>query len=328
MRSDHEIRCRECGGLLVVSDYGELVCSNCGLIVDVVYMSPLFEIEPLSDFTASSKVYVNPDGKPIRNDGLGSIILRCKGQFKDHRGAILDSKKFSKLKNINDLCLKFNLNKTKINALNVLNRVCSLLRVPRSVYERSCYIYVKAFKHSRGVGSSYLIAAASLIIAARELEYPLTLSEVSDSFTKIGHRVIVRSLSKAISMILERLKLKYRVPNPQSYIPKIISRLRSNYRVKRLLDDYEIDHREYFLLLERESYRILCFMDDKLKLGKNPYLLAVSTVYVSDKIITKKLGLRPMLSQKLLSIYLGSTEYTIRHHSKVIMKIVRRVLES
>lgn len=328
MESSNEMKCKECGGVLVISDYGELVCSNCGLIVDVVYKSPLFEIEPLSDFTASSKVYVNPDGKPIRSDGLGSIILRCKGQFKDHRGTILDYKRFSKLKSVNDLCLKFNLNKTKINALNVLNRVCSLLHVPRSVYERACYLYLKAFKQSRDAGSSYLIAAASLIIAARELKYPLTLSEVSDSFMKIGHRVILRSLSKAISMILEDLNLEYRVPNPQNYIPKIISKLRANYRVRRLLDDYEVDCQEYFLLLERESYKILNFMDERFKAGKNPYLLAVSIVYVSDKIVSKKLGLKPLLSQKLLSIYLGSTEYTIRHHSKSILRMIRGVLES
>lgn len=324
---DDNRKCNECGGVLVVSDYGELVCSNCGLIVDVIYKPPLFEIEPLSDFTASSKVYVNPDGKPIRSDGLGSIILRCKGQFKDRRGAVLDFRRFYKLKSINDLCLKFDLDKTMIGALNVLGRVCSILCVPRSIYERACYIYIKAFKRSRGVSSSYLIAAASLVIAARELKYPLTLNEVSDAFSKIGHRVILRSLSKAISLIFDDLKLEYRIPSPQNYIPKVISMLRSNYRVRRLLDDYEIDPERYFVLLEKISYKILNFIDERFRLGKNPYLLAVSTVYVSDKIVAKRLQSKPLLSQKLLSAYLGSTEYTIRHHSKSILKLIRGLLE-
>lgn len=303
---------------MVLSKYGEWVCARCGLVDDQLLLPPLFEIEPLSDFSASFKIYVSPDGKPIKRDGLGSVILRCKGQFKDSKGNVLSYKRFSKLQRTHTLYSRSASMKVGSNAMDSLRRACASMDVPAHVYERSCYIYLKALKCVKSKGSSYSLAAASLLIASRELKYPLTLREVVHLFSSMGHRVVPRTVSRLAAEILNKLGIKHVSRSPEDYLPKIINELRNVKRVKRQLEDLGLDGDKYFVLLSQKAYFVFNLLGNRIKVGKNPYLLAVSVIYVADKLVAKELNCKPLLSQKLLAVHLNSTEYTIRQHYKII----------
>ncbi len=322
--TDKRFRCKECGGSLTISEYGELVCTNCGLVNDKIYLPPLFEIEPLSDFSATSKVYVSPDWKPTRSDGLGTIILRCRNFLKKDRSNISNYIRFMKLSYIHEIYSRDPFYKSTLNAFYALRRACSNLRVSSHIFQRASYIFLKAIKHVREAGSSYVIAAASLLIAVRDLNYPITLREIASTFSQMGHRVLAKSISKAAILIARRLNINWKLRRVEDYLPRIVNNLKFIYEVNHRINDLEIDKDTYFNSLLNVSYKIAKILDDKIRMGKNPYLLAISIVYIADKIIAKELNCKPILSQKTLAIHLKSTEYTIRQHFKIINEILKR----
>lgn len=316
------MKCKECGGRLIVSDYGELVCSECGLVHEKIYLQPLFEIEPLSDFSAVEKLYVNPDGKPLRKEDLGSTFIHINGKLKDNRGKEINKQRFFRLKRVNTIYVKKH--DRSIDAVMTLLRVCSLLNIPKSVYERAGYICNKILSGKRRVGTTYQLAAASLIIASREHKYPLTLKDVIRIFRELGHKVSAKSIMRITSEILNELSIKTIAIEPKDYMTRIMNILKSNIEINRRVI-YFTGRRveEYYNRLMNYSLSIYERIDEKFRIGKNPYLLAVSIVYIADKLVCKELNCQPILSQKLVSEVLGSTQYTLRQHMKYLNKVVK-----
>jgi len=312
------IKCKECGGRLVISDHGELVCSNCGLVNDKIYLPPLFEIEPLSDFSAPNRVYVSPDGKPIKDGWLGSVIIG----FRDLSNRVEDSEKILKFMRLSSLHHLSSIApyKSLLGALCSLRRACSNLGVPKHVFHRASYIYLKAMKQAKKFGSSYRIAAASLLLAVRELGYPVTLKEIVDAFSKMGHRVVARTLLKTAFLISRKLNIDWKFSAIGNYIPRVINELKNNERIIEKLRENKINQEHYFNELIKLSYKISNILSKHIKMGKNPYLMAVSIVYTADKVIAQQHGYKPVLSQKALAMSLKTTEYTIRQHFKIISK--------
>lgn len=318
--------CKECGGKLVISDYGELVCSNCGIVYDKIYIQPLFEIEPLSDFSAIEKLYVSPDGKPIQKSGLGSTFIKVKGAFRDKRGKEVDKVRFTKLQKIDLLYTRGNLYKVH-NATITLQKVCTILKIPRHIYERACYLSNKALSTNKHLGTTYQIAAASLLIALKELKYPITLRDVALTFYNIGHKVTAKSIMRVTNKISNELSLKKALRRPEDYIIRAINVMKSNDNLNRkILFFTNMKTDEYYTLLLKYSYEIYNKVNETYKIGKNPYLLAVSIVYVANKALCKKIGCQPIISQKDAAEILGSTEYTIRQHYKYLSEIIKDVI--
>ncbi|MEM3393433.1 MAG: transcription initiation factor IIB family protein [Candidatus Methanomethylicia archaeon] len=320
--SELSLKCKECGGKLVVSEYGEVVCSECGLVHEKVYLQPLFEIEPLSDFSAIEKLYVSPDGKPLRVEGLGSTFIKVKGKFRDVRGKDIENPHFLKLKKIDAIYVK---SRCKgLDASLSLRRVCSILNIPKNVYERASYIYGKILNVNKYFGTSYQLTAAALLIASRELKHPLTLRDLISIYRKLGHKISAKSIMRIVSSISTELSIKKVLRTPKDYLLHIINKLKANDIINRKIIYFTgKSPEEYYTELINYSSKIYELIDERFRIGKNPYLLATSIVYVADKVLCREKGYyQPVLSQKLVAETVGSTEYTIRQHCKYLDKIV------
>ncbi|MCS7097196.1 MAG: transcription initiation factor IIB family protein [Candidatus Methanomethylicia archaeon] len=315
-------KCKECKGKLVVSEHGEIVCSECGLVHERTYLQPLFEIEPLSDFSAIEKVYVSPEGKPFRGRGLGSTFIKVKGKLIDGKGKEVKETRFYRLKKINFMYVKSK--HRGIDALTTLRRVCSLLNIPKNVYERASYIYSKIINFDEYLGTTYQLTASSLILALRELQHPITLQDVIRTYREMGHKVSVKSVIRIMSKIRETMSIKNILRNPRDYLPRIINMLKSKEYINRKIFYFTgKSSEEYYTQLTLIANKTFNLIDERFRMGKNPYLLAVSIVYIADKIICKKLGCQPIISQKLAAEVLGSTEYTIRQHYKYLSNLLK-----
>jgi len=314
-------KCKECGGRLIISDYGELVCLECGLVHERVYLQPLFEIEPLSDFSAVEKLYVSPDGKPLRKEDLGSTFINIKGKLKDSKGREINEQRFLRLGKVNTIYVRKH--DKSLNAVMTLLRVCSLLNIPKSVYERAGYICNKVLNDKKKIGTTYQLAAASLIVASREHKYPLTLKDVVKIFRELGHKISVKSIMRITSNILREFSVKSITMEPKDYLTKIIHILKSNEEInRRVIYSTGKKPDEYYNSLMNYSLSIYEKIDEKFRIGKNPYLLAVSIIYFADKLLCKKLNCQQILSQKLISEVLGSTQYTLRQHMKYLNRLI------
>ena len=81
-----------------------------------------------------------------------------------------------------------------------------------------------------------------------------------------------------------------------------------------------LDMTDYLSRLERLSEGLLGSIPPVKRSGRNPFLLAASSVYVSSAIISKEKGIDNLFTKTEFSREVGIAEYTLRSHLAEIFK--------
>ena len=77
---------------------------------------------------------------------------------------------------------------------------------------------------------------------------------------------------------------------------------------------------EYQHNLLKASYKIADSIETTNIGGRNPFIFAVSIIYVADKKVAEEFDKRYVLTQKLLSKITGVAAYSIRDHYCKLLK--------
>ena len=310
---------------------GEYVCCKCGLVTDKQYVNSSFKItnnESQSKFN-SSKHYVALGERVNVIDGMGSYIdYQYSNFFIDKNGNPISSKNqnlFKRLKYKHNARAKLDKKETNFRALNTLNKIASKLELKDNIRDRAAYFYQKIVKNEkkRQITNHLTLAALCLLLAAREFKEngPLTVQEIANTFIKYGHRVSPRSiiqLSLKLKPIFPNL-FKRRSRKSEEYMPRIISSIINSKEVRQRLQLKNIDLNFYERNLLKESMAILKKLDNASRGGRNPFILAVATVYAADQKISQKFQMKSILTQKILSKCTQTAEYSIRDHWRTLL---------
>ncbi|NHI93286.1 MAG: hypothetical protein EAX96_12380 [Candidatus Lokiarchaeota archaeon] len=308
---------------------GEYVCCKCGLVTDKQYVNSSFKMtnyDSQSKFN-SSKHYVALGDRINVIDGMGSYIdYQYSNFFVDKNGQPISCKNqslFKRLKYKHDIRAKLSNKETDFRALNTLNKIASKLELKDNIRDRAAYFYQKIIRNEMKITNHLTLAALCLLLAAREFKEngPLTVQEIANTFKKYGHRVSPRSI------IQLSLKIKPEFPNifnkksrkSEEYMPRIISNVMNFQEIKSRLKSKNIDLRFYERNLLNESMNILKNLDNKSRGGRNPFILAVATVYAADQKISEKYRFKSILTQNLLSRCTQTAEYSIRDHWRTLL---------
>ena len=310
---------------------GEYVCCKCGLVTDKQYVNSSFKItnyDSQSKFN-SSKHYVALGDRINVVDGMGSYIdYQYSNFFIDKNGNPISSKNqnlFKRLKYKHNARAKLGNKETNYRALNTLNRAASKLELKDNIRDRAAYFYQKIVKNEekKEITNHVTLAALCLLLAAREFKEngPLTVQEIANMFKKLGHRVSPRSI------IQLSLKLKPKFPEifmkksrkSEEYLPRIISSVINSRTVISRLNMKKVDIEFYERVLYKESSSILKKLDYDARGGRNPYILAVATIYAADQKISQKYKIKSILTQKILSNCTKTAEYSIRDHWRTLL---------
>ncbi|MEX2706248.1 MAG: hypothetical protein Q6352_013495 [Candidatus Freyrarchaeum guaymaensis] len=324
---EERMLCPECSGTLVLHS-GEYVCGNCGLVVSKQYLPPVFKIGAENSANTHHNQYIALGNRMHIVDGMGSYIdFQRTPFFYDGQGAPLSSDKqalYRKLKFRYSLRLRIGRKESDYRALRSLNHVASMLQISDSIRDRAAYLYQKAVKKiNKKISNHILLVAACLFYAIREYKElaPVTIQEVVKNFKKLGHRL---SVKKVIRIALElRTLFIYKHPEirkSEDYLPRIISSVTASPIVENRLKERGFTVEEYRNLLTQKSYSVLHKIDNINRGGRNPYIFAVSAVYCADRIISKKIAKRPILTQKILARITNVAEYSIRDHYTSVLK--------
>ncbi|MEM3593805.1 MAG: hypothetical protein QXS27_03665, partial [Candidatus Jordarchaeaceae archaeon] len=111
-----------------------------------------------------------------------------------------------------------------------------------------------------------------------------------------------------------------KIRKSEEYLPRIVSDIVSSPLVENRLRERFLTAEEYRNLLLQKSYSILTEIDSANRGGRNPYIFAVSTVYCADRMLSKKTGKKPILTQKILAKIAKVAEYSIRDHYTSVLK--------
>ncbi|MFB6267668.1 MAG: transcription initiation factor IIB family protein [Halodesulfurarchaeum sp.] len=285
-----EIECPECesGGHVNLVDDGELVCEDCGLVIEEQQIDRGPEWRAFNHQERQSKSRVGaPTTQTMHDKGLTTTI---DWKNKDAYGRSLSSEKRTQMhrlrkwqerirtKDAGERNLQF--------ALSEMDRMASALGVPRSVREVASVIYRQALSEDLIRGRSIEgVSTASLYAACRKEGIPRSLNEVA-AVSRVGRKEIGRTYR----YISQELNLGMKPVDPVKYVPRFASELG-------LSEDVQNKATEIIKVTAEEG----------LLSGKSPTGYAAAAIYAASLLCNEK------KTQREVAKVAQVTEVTIRN---------------
>jgi len=290
---DEVTRCPECNSTHLVRDYerGELVCEECGLVLDEQFIDQGPEWRAFDAEQGEKRARTGaPMTYTIHDKGLSTEIG---WKNKDSYGKSIPTRNRAQLYRLRKWQRRIRVsNATERNlafALSELDRMASGMGLPRNVRETAAMIYRKAVTKNLIRGRSIEgVVAASLYAACRQCNVPRTLDEIA-SASRVGRKEIGRTYR----FMTRELKLKLMPTSPQDYISRFCSELKLSGEV------------------QSKSTEILKQADDKeLTSGRGPTGVAAAAIYIASILANER------RTQREVADIAGVTEVTIRNRYK------------
>ncbi|OIO65239.1 hypothetical protein AUJ68_03670 [Candidatus Woesearchaeota archaeon CG1_02_57_44] len=284
-------KCPECGSinLFLNQDKGEVICKDCGLVVEDKMVD--FSQE-WREFDSESAEKRRRTGAPMTytqyDQGLGTEVGR-KADLYALGGK--DRNKFFRLRKW-QYRISTAIERNLKLALAELKRVASYLKLPASVEEEAARIYTLSVQRGLVRGRSMeSVVAGALYAACRRHEVPRTLDELSEA-----SGIEKKEIGRTYRFVTRELGITILPSNPADYIPRFASSLK--------------------LSPETQSNAVeILEMAQKAELtsGRGPTGIAAAALYVSALLHGEK------RTQREVADVAGVTEVTIRNRYKELL---------
>ena len=276
--------CPECGGQIIsIEDTGEVVCSQCGLVL--MERSIDFGHSGRRAFTTQEKKMRAQTGSPISilhpDIGMSTFIDKKNINNPDlKRAAKWNSRISWEKRNI-------------LIATTELKRICSNLDLPEYIKMEAIKLYKQAFKRKllRGRSINGMIAAC-IYYACRYKGIPRTLQEILDETS-----VSAKDVRRFYRTLLKEFNLKAPSMDPIALVPRFVIELDLNSDIEALT------------IKILKAYKANIYTS-----GKDPKGIVAGALYLACKLKQKN------LTQKQIADLLGVTEVTLRSRYKELTK--------
>ncbi len=288
-------QCPECGSTHLSKDYSraELVCRNCGLVLDedIIDHGPEWRA-----FDSEQREKRARTGAPmtytIHDKGLSTVIGWKNRDFfgksipTRNRAQFYRLRKWQRRIRISDAT-----ERSIASALSELDRMASGMSLPRTVRETAAMVYRKAAKRNLVRGRSIEgVASASLYAACRQCHVPRTLDEISNA----AH-MSRKEIGRTYRYISRELELKLLPTIPRDYISRFCSELKLSA---------EVQAKTLNILVEATN--------KELTSGRGPTGIAAASLYIASILCGER------RTQREVAEVAGVTEVTIRNRYKEI----------
>jgi len=287
------MKCPECESAHITRDYerGELICEDCGLVIDDNYIDVGPEWRAFDMEQGEKRARTGaPMTYTIHDKGLATEIG---WKNKDSYGKSIPTRNRAQIYRMRKWQRRIRVsNATERNlafALGELDRMASTLGLPRNVREAAAMIYRKAVNKNLIRGRSIEgVVAASLYGACRQLGVPRTLDEIANA-----SRVNRKEIGRTYRFMTRELKLKLMPTSPVDYVSRFSSALKL---------PGEVQARAIEILKEAA--------DMELTSGRGPTGVAAAAIYIAS------IQLNHRRTQRQVADVAGVTEVTIRNRYK------------
>ncbi len=293
-----QFRCPYCGSTYLLRDteQGEIVCTNCGLVIDTDLMDQGPEWRSFSsEDERTDRVRVGaPITYTIHDKGLTTTIdwrdksIAVKGITPDKRAQIQRMRKWHRRIRIYDAQ-----ERNLAHALSEITRIADKLGIPKNVIETAAVIYRKAIAQGLVRGRSIRsMAAATLYIACRKCKFVRTLDEIADA-----SGMEKKEIGRSFRFLVNELGMVVPPLTPKDYVARLLSRLRMRGEAEDIA----------YKTLELASQL-------RLTSGRGPMGIAAAAVYVASVLTGER------KTQREIAELARVTEVTIRNRYKSIVK--------
>lgn len=292
-QTEHPLQCPECESRDLAFDdaRGELVCQDCGLVIDegMIDQGPEWRAFDMEQGEKRARTGA-PMTYTIHDKGLSTTIG---WKNKDSYGKSIPTKNRAQMYRLRKWQRRIRVsNATERNlafALGELDRMASGMGLPRNVRETAAMIYRRAVNKNLIRGRSIEgVVAASLYAACRQAGVPRTLDEIASS-----SRVTRKEIGRTYRFMTRELKLKLLPTRPQDYVSRFCSELKLSGEVQsRALE-----------ILQRAT-------EEELTSGRGPTGVAAAAIYIASILKNER------RTQREVADVAGVTEVTIRNRYK------------
>jgi transcription initiation factor TFIIB len=286
-------KCPRCGkGPMVLdSESGELVCSNCGYVVKerIEDTGPEWRSSSKDEGKDESRAGL-PTSIASHDMGLSTVIG---SRNADSTGRPISGSMRSTVDRLRTWDRRSQVHESSDRNLSrafvQLRTFSDKLSLSDEIIERAAYIYRKALERGliRGRSITEMIAA-SLYAACRDSEIPRTLKDVS-SVANVGRKDLARSYR----LLIREMDIKMPVPDPAKSVSKIASKVEAGEKTRR---------RALEIIARARQAGVAA--------GKDPVGLAASALYVASTLVGEE------KTQRDIAHAAGVTEVTIRNRYK------------
>jgi transcription initiation factor TFIIB len=289
-------QCPKCGSTQLTKDYSraELICKNCGLVIDAELIDHGPEWRAFDSEQREKRARAGaPMTYTIHDKGLSTTISWTN---RDSYGKTIPMKNRAQLYRLRKWQIRTRITDgTERNlalALSALDRMSSVLGLPRTVRETAAMIYRKAVRKKLIRGRTIEgVTAAVLYAACRQCNVPRTLEEISN-IAQMKKKDIGRNYRN----ISRKLELKLLPTTPQDYISRFCSELK-------LSSDVQTKTME---ILKKAA-------SNELTSGRGPTGMAAATLYIASVLCGER------RTQREVADVAGVTEVTIRNRYKELV---------
>jgi transcription initiation factor TFIIB len=289
--------CPECGSTKLIRDYekGELICTNCGLIIE----------ESIHDMGPEWRAFDSEQRKKRARGGAPTTLMRPnKGlvteidQYnRDIRGSKISPKKQAQLRRMRKwhkrISIATSMERNLAIALTELDRVASYLGLPDNVKESAALLYRRAVKEELIRGRLIESVVAAVIYAiCRVMGIPRTLDEISRA-----SGVEKKEIGRAYRFLKSQLQIKVPLTDPSQYVPKFAVALKLSTEVQQ----------EAIALIKKALRKGLIS-------GRGPTGVAAAALYIASALKGER------RTQKEVADVAGVTEVTIRNRYRELKK--------
>lgn len=290
-------KCPDCGSKSLKRDNerGEVVCRQCGLVVeeDMVQEGPEWRA-----FDSEQRASRARTGAPLKymspNKGLVTEIDQYN---RDVRGGKIAPSQQAQLYRMRKwhkrASISNSIERNLAIALTELNRVASHLGLPESIRESGALLYRKCVEKGLIRGRQIeSVVSAVLYAICRQYGIPRTLDEIS-SVAEISKKEIGRTYR----LVTQELNLKIPLTNPRFYISRFITELKLSG---------ETQEKAVELLDQAVAKGLIS--------GRGPMGVAAAAVYIASVMTGER------RTQKEVADVAGVTEVTIRNRYRELKK--------
>ncbi len=290
-------KCTECGKNNIVLDHihGDLVCEDCGLVINDVFIDEGREWQSFSMGEEYSKARTGPPITELIHDKDLTTFI-CDGN-RDSSGNLLSKKNSSqiyRLRKWQRILRRYDAYEKNLSrALTEINRIGSMLGLSNKLREEAAISYKLAMEKNLIRGRSINnIATSCIYIACKSSCNPITLDEIA----KITY-LSKKEIGRTYRFLLREMHLKIEPSKPQDYIERYCNELGLGFTIQKTAKK---------ILDEAEELGILS--------GKCPSGLAAAAIYIAAK--SKKIK----ITQKKIANICSVTEVTVRNRYKNLVK--------
>jgi len=286
----HPKRCPECNSARLTYDEqkGELICSDCGLVVEEKMVDT--GQEGHGQFDKGDKK--GRGGAPLSMQKFDKGLTTNVGEISDiYRLETGQTRKFLRLKKWQER-VSTSIERNLRLAMSELRRVASFLNLPSVVRDEASRIYNFVLQRGLVRGRSMeSVIAACIYAACRSYNIPRTLDEIANASD-----VERKEIGRTYRFITRKLAIKITPSSPQDYISRFSSILHLSPKS------------------QNDALRILKKADiSELTSGRGPAGIAAAALYVAALINDEK------KTQREVADVAGITEVTIRNRYKELI---------